>query len=166
MISSSFDGVTKTKFYNILTRLCSLLCLQDCGMQLTDEPDKRCYPLNGRLMCRGCHIQQLSNDVHSTSGHQIEVSSTVEFFRENKKRITSRNYVKIIPSISERTCLLPIHKLSNFPENICSYSYMNKFLFCFYSPHISWVTKNTENYEFLTLYSSVIYFCLNWTLAN
>lgn len=33
---------------------------EECGMQLTDEPDKRCYPLDGRLMCRSCHLQKLS----------------------------------------------------------------------------------------------------------
>lgn len=27
-----------------------------CGMQLTDEADKRCYPLGGRLLCRACHL--------------------------------------------------------------------------------------------------------------
>lgn len=32
---------------------------EECGMQLTDEPDKRCYPLNGRLMCRACHLHHL-----------------------------------------------------------------------------------------------------------
>ncbi|CAG9825142.1 unnamed protein product [Phaedon cochleariae] len=32
---------------------------EECGMQLTDEPDKRCYPLDGRLMCRDCHIRTL-----------------------------------------------------------------------------------------------------------
>ncbi|VDK75042.1 unnamed protein product [Litomosoides sigmodontis] len=27
-----------------------------CGMQLTDEPEKRCYPLNDQLLCKHCHI--------------------------------------------------------------------------------------------------------------
>ncbi|KAG8177233.1 hypothetical protein JTE90_016064 [Oedothorax gibbosus] len=31
----------------------------DCGLQLTDEPDKRCYPLDGQLLCRDCHINRL-----------------------------------------------------------------------------------------------------------
>ena len=26
-------------------------------MQLTDEPEKRCYPLNGRLLCYFCRIK-------------------------------------------------------------------------------------------------------------
>lgn len=34
---------------------------EECGMQLTDEPDKRCYPLDGRLMCKSCHIQRLQH---------------------------------------------------------------------------------------------------------
>ena len=28
-------------------------------MQLTDEPDKRCYPLDDHLFCRNCHLRQL-----------------------------------------------------------------------------------------------------------
>jgi hypothetical protein len=27
-------------------------------MQLTDEPEKRCYPLGDHLYCRSCHIRQ------------------------------------------------------------------------------------------------------------
>jgi len=30
-----------------------------CDMQLTDEPDKRCYPLSEHLLCRGCHLSKL-----------------------------------------------------------------------------------------------------------
>ena len=30
-----------------------------CDMQLTDEPDKRCYPLGEHLLCRGCHLTKL-----------------------------------------------------------------------------------------------------------
>lgn len=32
---------------------------EDCGMQLTDEPDKRCYPLENHLLCRDCHLRRL-----------------------------------------------------------------------------------------------------------
>jgi len=32
---------------------------EGCGIQLTDEPDKRCYPLNDHLLCRTCHVQRL-----------------------------------------------------------------------------------------------------------
>ncbi|XP_055587095.1 LIM domain-containing protein jub-like isoform X1 [Uranotaenia lowii] len=51
---------------------------EECGMQLTDEPDKRCYPYEGRLMCRSCHIQKISiQDIH---GRIIEpVSATYQY---------------------------------------------------------------------------------------
>lgn len=32
----------------------------ECGMQLTDEPDKRCYPYEDILLCRNCHLQKIS----------------------------------------------------------------------------------------------------------
>lgn len=35
---------------------------EDCGIQLTDEPDKRCYPLEGCLLCRSCHLTRISNN--------------------------------------------------------------------------------------------------------
>ena len=34
---------------------------EDCGMQLTDEPSQRCYPLNSHLLCRDCHLKRLGN---------------------------------------------------------------------------------------------------------
>lgn len=49
---------------------------EDCGMQLTDEPDKRCYPLEGRLMCRACHIQRIS---HIQPRAPQPVSATYQF---------------------------------------------------------------------------------------
>lgn len=33
---------------------------EDCGMQLTDEPESKCYPYEGRLMCRTCHLKRIS----------------------------------------------------------------------------------------------------------
>ncbi|XP_052865427.1 LIM domain-containing protein jub [Anopheles cruzii] len=51
---------------------------EECGMQLTDEPDKRCYPYEGRLMCRSCHIQKIS--LQDMRGRIVEpVSATYQY---------------------------------------------------------------------------------------
>ena len=34
-------------------------CCEDCGTQLSDEPDKRCYPLARSLLCYSCHFKRL-----------------------------------------------------------------------------------------------------------
>lgn len=52
---------------------------EECGMQLTDEPDKRCYPYEGRLMCRGCHIQILSLQQNNGSGRVEPVSASYQY---------------------------------------------------------------------------------------
>lgn len=33
---------------------------EECNLQLTDEPNQRCYPLEGRLLCYGCHMNKLT----------------------------------------------------------------------------------------------------------
>ncbi|MFH4980443.1 hypothetical protein AB6A40_007152 [Gnathostoma spinigerum] len=34
---------------------------ESCGTQLSDEPEKRCYPLKKHLLCRQCHIHWLNS---------------------------------------------------------------------------------------------------------
>ncbi|VVC42355.1 Zinc finger, LIM-type [Cinara cedri] len=48
---------------------------EECGMQLTDEPDKRCYPLDSHLLCRSCHISHL----HDNAPELESVSATYEY---------------------------------------------------------------------------------------
>jgi len=39
---------------------------EECNLQLTDEPNQRCYPLEGQLLCYGCHMNKLAV-LYSTS---------------------------------------------------------------------------------------------------
>ncbi|XP_028327483.1 LIM domains containing 1a isoform X1 [Gouania willdenowi] len=32
---------------------------EDCNMELNDEEDHRCYPLNGHLLCHSCHLKHI-----------------------------------------------------------------------------------------------------------
>ncbi|MPC23766.1 LIM domain-containing protein jub [Portunus trituberculatus] len=56
---------------------------ENCGLQLTDEPDQRCYPLEGRLLCRTCHLHRLhamgrtpSNIQRQDDNKNIEMQTT------------------------------------------------------------------------------------------
>lgn len=70
----SFIGITPVEGTEETVRVVSMdkdfhvdcyVC-EDCGMQLTDEPESKCYPFEGRLMCRTCHLHRISqNPIHS-----------------------------------------------------------------------------------------------------
>ncbi|XP_003746759.2 Wilms tumor protein 1-interacting protein [Galendromus occidentalis] len=47
---------------------------EDCKQQLTDEPDKRCYPLEGHLLCHDCHVRRL--EVRSNSSRSSSVANS------------------------------------------------------------------------------------------
>ncbi|XP_041039641.1 LIM domain-containing protein 1-like isoform X2 [Carcharodon carcharias] len=34
---------------------------EDCGMELNDEEDHRCYPLDGHLLCHACHLKHIDS---------------------------------------------------------------------------------------------------------
>ena len=40
---------------------------RDCGTQLTDENEKRCYPLDNCLLCLTCHLGRLGSNGSSSA---------------------------------------------------------------------------------------------------
>ena len=57
----------------------------DCGMQLTDESGKRCYPLNKTLLCYSCHIKRLKiNEIILNSSNSSTTSSLPSIIQQQQ----------------------------------------------------------------------------------
>ncbi|XP_048472252.1 LIM domain-containing protein 1-like isoform X2 [Rhincodon typus] len=39
---------------------------EDCGLELNDEEDHRCYPLDGHLLCHTCHLKHINSRTPGT----------------------------------------------------------------------------------------------------
>ena len=64
------------------------LNLQGCGMQLTDEPEKRCYPLNNRLFCYTC-AKRTKSSPHPYSPNTIRASPAYYADRERPSTVSN-----------------------------------------------------------------------------
>ena len=71
-------------YLQIHTYLLNLLIftLQSCNMQLTDEPEKRCYPLGDHLYCRSCHIRQ-GEKLGYTSSESVRCKTSILIIGSN-----------------------------------------------------------------------------------
>ena len=73
-------------YLQIHTYLLNLLIftLQSCNMQLTDEPEKRCYPLGDHLYCRSCHIRQ-GEKLGYTSSESVRCETSILIIGSNNQ---------------------------------------------------------------------------------
>ena len=82
-------------------------------MQLTDEPEKRCYPLNNRLFCYTC-AKRTKTSPHPYSPNTIRASPAYYADRERPSTVSK---VEFILLTCLKKSLLPILlRVLNFPH--------------------------------------------------
>ncbi|KAK3085613.1 hypothetical protein FSP39_006099 [Pinctada imbricata] len=74
---------------------------EDCGIQLTDETDKRCYPLDGHLYCHTCHIRHLNIKFPDEQFYYDPYTNNIQN-RVLDKSGNQRNSIAIMPASLER----------------------------------------------------------------
>ena len=75
--------------------------MQDCGLQLTDEPGKRCYPIEEHLLCQACHIQRLSKLFPEEQFYFDPYTHNIQNKLMNDSTGKQRNSIAIMPASLE-----------------------------------------------------------------
>ncbi|KAG1659868.1 LIM domain-containing protein jub [Nymphon striatum] len=86
--------------------------VEDCNEQLTDEPDKRCYPMDNHLLCHRCHLRRLEEkDTSFPSQHSQHINGDFldgEFFVKE----SLDDYFDKIRSMIHQNCRLTFWEVS------------------------------------------------------
>ncbi|XP_002741576.2 uncharacterized protein LOC100378493 [Saccoglossus kowalevskii] len=58
---------------------------EDCGIELTDEPEKWCYPLMDHLLCHSCHITRLQDQGQPIPSH-LEAPEQYPYYHHHRQQ--------------------------------------------------------------------------------
>jgi hypothetical protein len=76
---------------------------EDCGIQLTDEQERRCYPIGKTLLCFNCHLKRIGidsniNEATGTNGvnDASNANETAKYYHNaNHKPNYLKNVLKV-----------------------------------------------------------------------
>ena len=91
-------------------------------MQLTDEPEKRCYPLGDHLYCRSCHIRQ-GEKLGYASSDSVRFKMSILFTGSNNQfRICETEFSGIFgsfrTSFTYKSCLFIYYCFFSVKNNL------------------------------------------------